>query len=109
MAPQIIWLSGCFNVATTNLFVKMLTQWLHVVRYKWLHGSFIKKKSVSTQQESNGDDVWQNPVYFSSSMVSGVAFVLACWTLVQILCSDISKRIAVLFTCKIAQIFLQES
>ena len=42
----------------------------------------IHKKTIlsSTQPESKGDDVWQNSVSLSSSLMAGVAIVPACGT-----------------------------
>ena len=67
LAPHIIWLSGCFIVATTYVLSKCLPNG-EVHTASWC----IHKKT--TQRESNGDDVWQRPVSFCSSLVSGVAF-----------------------------------
>ena len=88
MAPYLA--RQVFHCGYNIFLVKMLTQWrpnVHVARYKLLHGAFSQKTTLSsTQRESNGDDIWQSPVSFSSSLVPGVAFVPACGTSVQILC-----------------------
>ena len=75
----------------------------------------IRQKTTlsSTQRESNGDDVWQSPVSFSSSLVSGVAFVPACGTSVQILFCVVFKQcwkllVYLLNVYPVAQVFFQE-
>ena len=71
-----------------------------------------ENKTFFNQRESNGDDVWQSPVSFSSSLVSGVAFVPTCGTSVHISLlrrlETVLERIAVLFKHKIARHFLLE-
>ena len=50
MISEIIWLGGCFIEPTTQILTRCLP---------------------NTRQMSNGDDVWQSAVCFSSSLVSG--------------------------------------
>ena len=64
-----------------NIFlVKTLSQWqpnVHVARNKLLHGTVVSKQHFHSARILY-DDVWQSPVSFSSSLVSGVA--LLCLT-----------------------------
>ena len=48
MALQIIWLDGCFIVATTYF----LTPNVRAVRYKLLHGAFVRKQHFLPLSES---------------------------------------------------------
>ena len=83
------WLFHCgYNI----FLVKTLIQWppnVHMVRYKLLKGAFVRKEHFFSLSEFNGDAVWQSLVSFSSSLVSGVAFVPACRTSVQIQCWNV--------------------
>ena len=61
-------------MATNIYLVKTLTQWPpNVARYKLLHGASVGKQHFVPLS----NDVWQSPVYFSPSLVSGVTFVPA--------------------------------
>ena len=85
--------------------------YVHVAGYKLLHGAFIKKQHLYPQQESNGDDIWQSPVSFSSSLVS-CFFRTGLWdfspnSLLRRL-KTVLEFIAVPFKHKIAWISLQE-
>ena len=89
MAPQIIWLAG--KHCGYNIFlVKMLTQWpsnVHVARYKLLYGALFTKQPFLPLIES-----LMAMVSFSSSLVTGVAFVPACGTSVHVISGDVSKQ-----------------
>ena len=77
MASQIIWLGWCFIVATTYFLSKRLCAYGEVQIAAW---RIIQKILSSIHRESNDDDVWQNPVSLSSSLVSDIAFVPAWGT-----------------------------
>ena len=85
---------------------------VHVAGYKLLHGAFVRKQHLYPQQESNGDDIWQSPVSFSSSLVS-CFFCTGLWdfspnSLLRCL-KTVLEFIAVPFKHKIAWISLQEA
>ena len=87
-----------FIVATTYFLSKRLPNGRLMCMYKLLHDAFVTKQCSSPHQESSGDDVWQSPVSFSSSLVSGVAFVPACGTSVQIV-AEASRNSAWSYRC----------
>ena len=76
MAPQIIWLSGCFNVATTNFWPNGFLMWQDTnccMIHSTENNTFFHSASVQWR--------W--------CLVSGVTFVPACGTWVHILCWDV--------------------
>ena len=44
------------------------------------------RNSAGAQREFNGDDVWQSPVSFTSSLVTGMAFLPVYGTSVHTVC-----------------------
>ena len=102
-----------FHCGYNKFLVKMLTQWLHVVRYKRLHGSFIKKNlCIHSARVQWWWCLAKSSLFF---FINGVRCGF-CTGLLEFGSNSLLRhlktvveRIAVLFTCKIAQIFLQES
>ena len=84
MAPQIIWLGGYF-VSKRLSSDRIMCMW----------------RGTNCCMMHSSDDIWQNPVSFSSSVVSDVAFVLRRL-------ETVLERIALPFKRKIAQVFLHE-
>ena len=112
MASQIIWLSRCFIGATTYFLSKRVLNG-HLMCMWWgtnccmVHSS--ENNTFSPLSESPmammSDKVQS---LFSSSLVSGVAFMLACRTSVKILCWDVLKTVLEL-KCKIARFSCRSS
>ena len=72
MATQIIWLDGCFTVATTYYLSIRFPNGSLMCTWR---GTNCCIALSFTQRVSNGDDVWQSPVSFSTSLVAGVALL----------------------------------
>ena len=88
-----------FHCGYKIFLVKTLTvkrRNVHVARYKLLHGAFVRKQHFLPLS----DDVWQNPVCFSSSLVP------PCGTSWLRRLKTVLEPTAVPFKRKIARVFL---
>ena len=87
ITPQIIRLGGCFTVATTHFLSKRLPNDRLMCMWRCTYCCMVHSSENNTLFPLSA-----SPVSFSSPLVSGVVFVPACGTAVDILCWEISKR-----------------
>ena len=71
ITQEIIWLGGCFIVATEHVLSKRLPKWPPMCTWPGTNCCLVQQVS-STQRESNGHDAWQSLVTFITEVRSGV-------------------------------------